>query len=91
MVADKWLMTIGWMAQTLIRAIGYFFGFTIVTMLTVGWIVPDSFDNFGRHRRHWWAIVHKKSHRWILVAEAVTAVGWLFLALANLVFWWCQS
>lgn len=83
MVTDKWLTAIGSATQTLFWAIGYFFGFTLITVLTAGLLVPGSFPGIGKPRRHGWHLVSRCEGRFYLASEAVAVAGWLFLIALN--------
>ncbi len=80
MATDKWLTTIGEVTQTLFWAIGYYFGFTLVMVFTLGALVPDSFDEIGRMRRPLWQFAFRREGKVYLVAEAVATLGWLLLS-----------
>jgi hypothetical protein len=89
MATDKWLTTIGMITQTVFWAIGYFFGFTLITMLSVGILIPGSFDEIGRPRQHAWHLLYRREGKFYLCAEVVAALGWFFLSALNL--WWFLS
>jgi hypothetical protein len=83
MVTDRWLAAIGSATQTVFWAIGYFFGFTLVVALSLGWILPGSFPEIGRPRNHAWRILHVREGKLYLVPEAVALIGWLFLGVLS--------
>lgn len=87
MVADKWLMVVGTIAQAILWGIGYLFGFTLVMVLTVGWVIPESFDTVGRFDRPLWRCLRKDEGKVYLSAEVVSMIGWVFLSAINLVIW----
>ncbi len=84
MLTDKWLNNIGLATQTLFWAVGYFFGFTLVTALSFGMLLPGSFPDIGKSRKHAWHILYKREGRVFLVSEAVAFVGWFFLFMLNM-------
>ena len=83
MVTDRWLAAIGSATQTIFWAIGYFFGFTLVTALSFGLLLPGSFPDIGKPRKHAWQVFFKRDGRLYLVSEAVAFVGWIFLCVLN--------
>ena len=87
MATDRWLTTIGAAAQTLFWAIGYFFGFTVVAMLTFGLLIPASFDEIGRDLRPWWCVAWRRDGKFYMGAEYVAAICWFLLSLINLAFY----
>ena len=88
MVTDKWLAAIGSATQTVFWAIGYFFGFTLVTALSFGLLLPGSFPDIGKPRKHSWQLLYKSEGKFYLVSEAVALAGWFFLSVLNwLVFY----
>lgn len=86
MVADKWLLTVGTVAQTLFWGIGYFVGFTIVSALTLGAVVPAAFDEIGQRRHPWHSPLFRENGQWYLAADLSAIIGWLVLTLINLWF-----
>ncbi len=86
MATDKWLTTIGAAAQTLFWAIGYFIGFTFVTMISIGVLIPAGFEEIGRDRRPWWCLVWRREGKFYVGAECVAAIGWFLLSAMNLAF-----
>ena len=91
MVTDRWLTAIGSATQTVFWAIGYFFGFTLVTVLSVGTLVPGAFAEIGRPRRHSWQIIYRREGKVYLVPEVVAALGWLLLGGLNLLWYWISA
>ncbi|MGI9517417.1 MAG: hypothetical protein ACR2NP_10240 [Pirellulaceae bacterium] len=89
MVTDKWLTAIGSATQTLFWAIGYFFGFTLVTIFSFGLLVPGAFDEIGQYGQKSWHLLYRRHGKFHLVAEVVGVVGWTFLTLLN--WWWYLS
>ena len=81
MLTDRWLALIGSATQTVFWAIGYFFGFTLVTSLTFGLLLPGSFPDIGKPRPHAWKILYPQDGKLYLVSEAVAFIGWLVLCL----------
>ncbi len=86
MITDKWLTAIGGMTQTAFWAIGYFFGFTLVTGLSFGTLFAGSFDEIGRVHRRFGQVIYRRQGKYYLVAEFVAVIGWLFLGCLN--SWW---
>ena len=77
----RWLATIEFLVRIVFWGIGYFFGFTLITMISVGTIFAEEFSYLARDqkkRHRFW--VFKQEGRIYLVAEAVSALGWIFLA-----------
>lgn len=85
-VTDRWLATIGGCAQTLFWAIGYFFGFTLVTIGTLGLVVPAAFAEIDRKPAGRARLFYRRHSRFWLAAEIVAAIGWCFLGVVSL--WW---
>ncbi len=83
MVTDKWIAAIGSATQTLFWAIGYFVGFTMVTALSFGLLLPGSFPDIGKPRKKAWKLFYMKEGKLFLVAEAVALAGWFALSLVN--------
>ena len=83
MLTDKWLSAIGTAAQTVFWAIGYFFGFTLVTALTFGLLLPGSFPDIGKRRKHAWHVIYRWDGKYYLNAETVALIGWLFISVLN--------
>lgn len=83
MVTDKWLAAIGSATQTVFWAVGYFFGFTLVTALSFGMLLPGSFPDIGKPRKHSWHILYKNEGKIYLVSEVVALIGWFFLSILN--------
>ncbi len=81
MLTDRWLAAIGSATQVVFWAIGYFFGFTLVSALTCGMLLPGSFPDIGKPRRQAWKILYAHDGKLYLVSEAVAFVGWLLLCL----------
>ena len=88
MATDKWLTAIGAFTQTIFWAIGYFFGFTLVTVLSLGLLYSGSFDEIGRPRDRSSRVVTRRQGKYFVAAEFVAAIGWMFLAALNWVFFW---
>ena len=91
MVTDRWLTAIGSATQTIFWAIGYFFGFTLVTALSVGTLVPGAFTEIGKPRPHSWQIMYRREGKVYLVPEVVAALGWLLLGSINLLWYWLSA
>ena len=76
----SWLTVIEYLSQIVFWGIGYFFGFSLVTMLSVGTVFAEEYVYLVRDRpqehRYW---VFKREGRIYLIAEVVSAIGWLFL------------
>lgn len=86
MVADKWLVNVGTVAQTLFWGVGYFVGFTVVSALTLGAVVPAGFEEIGKVRRLWYRVLFRENGQWYLAAEVSAIIGWAVLTLINLLF-----
>lgn len=81
MFTGRWLAAIEFSVKTLFWGIGYFFGFTLVTMLSVGTVFAEEYSCVvrGRNTKHrYWLFA--REGRFYLVAEVVSAIGWFFLA-----------
>jgi len=83
MLTDRWLTAIGSATQTIFWAIGYFFGFTLVSALSFGLLLPGPFPDIGKPRKHGWHLFYKQEGKIYLVSEAVAAIGWVFVSLLN--------
>ena len=81
MFHGRWLAGIEYLSLNLFWGIGYLFGFTLVTMLSVGTVFAEEYSiiNLGRKQKHrFWVFV--REGRFHVVTEVVSAIGWLFLA-----------
>jgi hypothetical protein len=80
MYRGSWLSAIEYVVKVLFWGIGYFFGFTLVTMLSVGHIFAEEYVYLIRDRpqkhRYWF---FKREGRIYMVAELVAATGWLLV------------
>lgn len=80
MMAGRWVATIEFLTRIFFWGIGYFFGFTLVTMLSVGSLFAEEFSFIVRDRpeqhRFW---LFRREGNLYLVVEAVAAIGWFFL------------
>lgn len=81
MLTDRWIAAIGTATQTVFWAIGYFFGFTLVSALSFGLLLPGAFPEIGKMSP--WHLVFKREGKFYLASEAVAMTGWLFLTLLN--------
>ncbi len=89
MATDKWLTAIGTATQTVFWAIGYFFGFTLVTLLSFGLLVPGTFGDIGQYGQRSWHLLYRRNGKFYLASELVAIVGWVFLTAVN--WWWYLS
>lgn len=81
MLTDRWLASIGAATQIFFWAIGYFFGFSLVTALSCGLVVPGPFEQLGKRRSNRRKRLDANDGKFHLAAEVVTLVGWSFLCL----------
>ena len=80
MFDGRWLAAIEFLFLNLFWGIGYLFGFTVVTMLSVGTVFAEEFSSMIRGRKNrnrFWVFV--RDGQIYLIAEFVSAVGWFFL------------
>ncbi len=76
-------------AITIVWAVGYFFGFSLVGILSLGLIVPAPFNEIADPRPPWSrGILFRRHGRSYLSADVVALVGWLFLGIGG---WWLFS
>ena len=81
MFTGRWFSAIEYMIRGAFWGVGYFFGFTLVTMMSVGMVFAEEFESVirGRQKRHrFWVFV--RDGNLYLIAEAVSLLGWFFLA-----------
>ncbi|MCP4081757.1 MAG: hypothetical protein GY819_17260 [Planctomycetaceae bacterium] len=89
MLTDQWLSSIGAATQTVFWAIGYLFGFSLVTALSLGLIVPRPFEDMWKLRTNWRMLLDANDGKFHLASEVVTLAGWAFLGLLTwLAFAW---
>ncbi len=69
---SKSIVTLGW-------GIGYFFGYTLVTILTLGLCHSEEFSVLVKGRKQGHAFpVFKQYEKFYLEAECVALMGWMF-------------
>ena len=80
-------------------AIGYFIGFSLVTLLSGGWLVADDFYRILAPRATPWKPFMVLQSRRVIAAEIVSMIGWIALlatcALLAYLLWkedplWCS-
>ncbi len=77
MIFLKTLELVNVVVQWTFWTIGYFFGFTLVTVLTFGLLVPDDFS--GSKLRDGNSMVFRRHGLPHLSSEAVSLLGWAVL------------
>ena len=80
MFNDRWLATIDLVFTSFFWGVGYFFGFNLILVLSVGMVSPEEFSFILKGRitpRRFWLFLRDGSI--YLKAEVVSLVGWLFL------------
>ena len=74
------MAAIEFLSQIVFWGIGYFFGFSLVTMLSLGTVLAEEYIYLVRDRplqhRYW---VFKRDGQIYLIVEVVSAIGWLFV------------
>ena len=70
----------------LFLACGYFFGFSVVSILTVGLCTSEEFDRLVRGRKHHIRFpVFNQHGQYYLQAEYVSMIGWMLLTAVLLI------
>ncbi len=81
-MADRVFSVVYAITQTIFWGVGYFFGFSIISMLSAGGLVPEQFTNIGRDRKTgFWKVIFVRDGKCFVLAELVATIGWLFLCL----------
>lgn len=81
MMRERWLSAVEFLAQNLFWGIGYFFGFTLVTMLSVGTLFAEEYSCIinGHDKPHRFCFFRREGNIYV-IAKLVALIGWLFLA-----------
>ena len=87
MFTGRWLATIEYLIKVVFWGTGYFFGFNLVTVLSVGTMFAEEFSCIirGREKQHrFWIFI--RDGQIFLTAQVVSLVGWFFLATIVWIF-----
>ncbi len=98
-MADRILSVLGTIVQTAFWGFGYFFGFSLIGILSFGLLKAAPFTETSTpgsryresHRHQWWQVIYRRNGNFYLIAELVALVGWLVVGVVGWSLYWFSA